>query len=82
MSCDELYERLTDRAEGTLDGEICAEVDRHLATCGECQQVRQDLQDLARLCRQSAEAAVMPEDVRRRIEALLTTGEPAPRPSA
>ena len=51
MTCQELYGRLTDLTEGSLQPDICAEVERHLASCAGCQQVRQDPQDLARLCR-------------------------------
>jgi len=79
MTCEELYERLTDLAEGTLQGDICDDVQHHLAECRDCQHVRQDLEDLARLCRQVAAKAAMPEDVRRRIETLLS-GEDHGRP--
>ena len=70
MTCDELYRRLTDHAEGVLQGEVCREVERHLAECHDCQQIRHDLEDLSRLCRESRRPR-MPDDVRRRIEALL-----------
>lgn len=71
MTCEELYGRLTDLSEGTLQGEVCAEVERHLAECSGCQQIRQDLQDLARLCREASAPSTMPEDVRNRIAMLL-----------
>lgn len=70
MNCDELYRRLTDHEEGVLDGDVCAEVDRHLAECTTCREIRQDLLDLSRLCREQA-AVRLPEGVRRRIEGLL-----------
>ena len=81
MSCDELYERLTDLAEGTLQADLCSEVERHLAECADCQEVRQDLEDLARLCRQ-AERPAMPAHVRERIAMLLAEDDAPPRPSA
>ena len=71
MSCDDLYDRLTELAEGSLQGDISAEVEAHLAECRDCEELRRDLTDLARLCRQVAVTAAMPEDVRRRIETLL-----------
>jgi predicted anti-sigma-YlaC factor YlaD len=83
MTCEELYGRLTDLAEGTLPGDVCDDVQRHLQECRDCQCVRQDLEDLARLCRQVAAATAMPEDVRRRIQVLLAGDDPASRrPSA
>ena len=70
MTCDELYRRLTDHAEGVLDAEICVEVDRHLAECEPCRQIRHDLEDLSRLCREQ-EAVRLPDGLRRRIETLI-----------
>ncbi len=79
MTCEELYDRLTDLAEGTLKGDACDEVQRHLADCRDCEGVRKDLEDLARLCREvSAATTTMPDDVRHRIEELL--GAPGARP--
>ena len=73
MTCEELYGRLTDLTEGSLQPDVCAEVERHLASCTGCQQIRQDLQDLARLCRESSAPSTMPPDVRSRIASLLST---------
>ena len=70
MTCEELYRRLTDHAEGVLGGDVCREVDRHLAECHACNQIRQDLLDLSRLCREQAKVR-LPDGVRRRIEGLL-----------
>ena len=70
MTCDELYRRLTDHAEGVLDGKVCEEVDRHLTECYACNQIRRDLEDLSRLCREQA-VIRLPDGVRRRIEGLI-----------
>ena len=70
MTCDELYRRLTDHEEGVLDGDVCAEVERHLAQCHSCSEIRQDLRDLSRLCREQS-AVRLPDGVRRRIEGLI-----------
>ena len=70
MTCDELYRRLTDHEEGVLDGDVCQEVERHLADCTSCSAIRRDLQDLSRLCRDQA-SVELPAGVRRRIEGLL-----------
>ena len=70
MKCEELYRRLTDHAEGVLEGDVCREVERHLAECSACNAIRHDLEDLSRLCREQS-AIRLPIDVRRRIEGLL-----------
>ena len=70
MTCDELYRRLTDHAEGVLDADVCQEVDRHLEGCDSCRMIRQDLEDLSRLCRES-EPARLPDGVRQRIQSLI-----------
>ena len=72
MMCDELYRRLTDHEEGVLEADVCAEVERHLAECHSCSEIRQDLRDLSRLCREQSSAR-LPEGVRRRIEGLIET---------
>ena len=72
MTCDELYRRLTDHAEGVLDSRVCEELERHLTECYACNQIRQDLEDLSRLCREQA-AIRLPDDVRHRIEGLLAS---------
>ena len=70
MTCDELYRRLTDHAEGVLDADVCQEVDRHLAGCESCRLIRADLEDLSRLCREQ-EPVRLPDGVRQRIQGLL-----------
>ncbi len=82
MTCAQLDDRLTDLMEGTLPADVCEEVNRHLAECNNCQLVRQDLEDLARLCRQTAAPTTMPDDVKHRIEALLAEAPSDPRPSS
>lgn len=70
MKCDDLYRRLTDHADGVLDSGDCAALDRHLEECPSCGELRRDLEDLARLCRETRRPR-MPEGVRLRLQALL-----------
>jgi anti-sigma factor RsiW len=80
MTCEQLYTRLTDLAEGTLPDEVCAEVNRHLAECSDCPRLREDLEDLARLCRETSEPSTMPAELRGRIAQMLADQDPG-RPS-
>jgi predicted anti-sigma-YlaC factor YlaD len=50
---------------------VCEEVNRHLAECADCQLVRKDLEDLARLCRETAQPTTMPAELRSRVMSLL-----------
>ena len=77
MNCAQLYERLTDLADGALPVDICEEVNRHLAECADCTLVRQDLEDLARLCREGAQPTTMPAELRSRVQAMLANPGPS-----
>ena len=76
MSCEQLSERLTDLAEGTLAPDLCEQVDRHLADCANCQRLREELEVLSRLCREGSAPTTMPAEVRNRIVALLANPDP------
>jgi anti-sigma factor RsiW len=80
MSNGHLNDRLTELMEGTLPADVCAEVNRHLAECADCARLRDDLQDLARLCREASQPATMPAEVRSRIAQMLAEPDPD-RPS-
>jgi anti-sigma factor RsiW len=82
MTCTQLDDRLTELMEGTLPADVCEEVNRHLAECSDCQLARQDLEALARLCREAATPTTMPDDVRHRVQALLADPGSDPRPSS
>ena len=72
MKCDchELGRRLTELRDGALAETDCEAIQTHLAECPSCGALQRDLEDLARLCRES-ETPRMPAAVRLRIEALL-----------
>lgn len=68
--CAELGRRLTELRDGALGEGDCAAIEKHLAECARCGDLQRDLEDLARLCRES-ERPRMPPAVRRRIEQAL-----------
>ena len=76
MSSEHLNDRLTELLEGTLSADICEEVTRHLEECADCARLRDYLQDLARLCRESAQPTTMPAQLRGRIAEMLAIPDP------
>ena len=73
MRCEDFVRRLTEYGDEALPGELCGEIERHLRECAPCDEVRRDLEDLRRLCRQAAAAGPprIPVELRTRLEALL-----------
>jgi predicted anti-sigma-YlaC factor YlaD len=69
-TCDDLGRRLTERRDEALGESECAAIEKHLEECSDCGALHRDLEDLARLCRES-ERPRMPPAVRRRIEEAL-----------
>jgi len=74
MRCDELLRLLTDYGEGVVDACLCDEIERHLRDCSPCVELRRDLTDLGRLCRES-EGTRLPDELRQRIERMLREGD-------
>jgi predicted anti-sigma-YlaC factor YlaD len=70
MKCDELGRQLSLLRDGILEKSDCATIEKHLQECPSCGALNRDLQDLARLCRES-DRPRMPLAVRRRIEEAL-----------
>ena len=76
MNNGHLNDRLTELLEGTLPDDVCAEVNQHLAACADCARLRDDLQDLARLCREAAQPTTMPAELRSRLAEMLAIPDP------
>jgi anti-sigma factor RsiW len=70
MKCHELLGQLAAYEDGVLPEEVCEELQRHLAECEACQDLRQDLEALALICR-GCEPPRLPEAVRRRLAEQL-----------
>ncbi len=70
MNCDDLLRLLADYDDGAADDCLCREIEQHLSGCASCETLRQDLERVSRLCRQSARPR-LPQDLRDRIRALL-----------
>ena len=65
--CKDLLGTLSEYIDGTLQQEICAELENHLASCENCRIVVNTLRKTVELYRESSLTENMPEDVRHRL---------------
>lgn len=66
--CYHLLGSLSEFVDGSLENELCAEIERHLAGCENCRVVVDTLQRTITLYHTTAqEPATIPEDVRQRL---------------
>lgn len=66
--CHHLLGSLSEFVDGSLENELCAEIERHLADCENCRIVVDTLQRTITLYHIAAqETATIPEDVRQRL---------------
>jgi len=70
MKCQELLGQLAAWEDGVLPDRVCEELQKHLAECEPCQDLRHDLEDLARICR-GCKPPRLPDDLRRRLAEQL-----------
>lgn len=77
VECKEYLDWLSDYIEGELDLDLCAEIERHMAACGDCRIVVDTLRKTISLYRNYGHEDVPPE-ARERLYAVLNL----PRPGA
>jgi anti-sigma factor (TIGR02949 family) len=65
--CKSLLRNLSDYVDGELSPELCAELERHLEGCDNCQIVVNTLKKTIELYRLSTEEEHLPDDVRQRL---------------
>jgi len=61
---------LSDYLDGELDEQLCAEIERHMAECGNCQMMVDTLRKTVMLYRAYGHEEV-PEDAKERLYAVL-----------
>ncbi len=80
-NCKSLLSSLSDYVDGSLDETLCAEIERHMAGCENCQIVINTLQKTVELYQETTKPANVPSDVRARLfkqldlEEFLETGQ-------
>jgi RNA polymerase sigma-70 factor (ECF subfamily) len=70
MTCREAIEVLVDYLEQSLDAEVCAELERHLADCAPCRAYLATYQK-TRALGAEAQREEMPEEMRVRLRRFL-----------
>jgi anti-sigma factor (TIGR02949 family) len=66
-NCKELLGSLSSYIDGDLNPELCAELEKHLAGCTDCQVVLNTTRRTIDLVHAPAEKTDLPEDVRERL---------------
>lgn len=80
MHCKKLLGTLSEYVDGELDPALCAELERHMAECRDCQIMVDTLRKTIILYRTAGHRPV-PEDVKARLYAVLSlerTGKSSP----
>lgn len=70
-NCHELLAGLSEYVDGSLQAELCQEIERHLRECNKCRVVVNTLKKTVELYQDTAEDCDMPDEVRRRLFARL-----------
>ncbi len=65
--CRHMLGSLSEYLDGTLEAELCAEIERHLSDCDNCRIVVDSLHKTISLYHISAEQVSVPDDVRERL---------------
>jgi anti-sigma factor RsiW len=66
-TCRHLLGSLSDYVDGTLQDEICAEIERHLSDCENCRVVVDTLNKTISLYHESAARTTTPASIRERL---------------
>lgn len=73
--CRYLLGSLSEYIDATLEGEICAEIERHLEECEDCRVVVDTLRKTVSIVHTTNSDPTVPEDVRERLYKCLELDE-------
>lgn len=66
-NCHELLSSLSEYVDGSLQAELCSEIERHLRDCNRCRVVVNTLKKTVELYHDTVEDETMPDEVRQRL---------------
>lgn len=69
-TCKEWLGSLSDYVDGDMDGDLCADLEKHLQECPNCQVVVNTMRKTIELYHDAADE-IVPDDVRERLFACL-----------
>ncbi len=75
ITCRSLLASLSDYIDGTLEEQICREIERHMVECPDCRVVVDTLRKTIYLYHATSEEEAMPADVRQRLYRRLNLDE-------
>lgn len=70
-TCPDVLTLYSQHLEGDISGELCAEMERHLASCDACRGTCDSLKQTLALCRTSAPRTPVPEAVQAAVKVAL-----------
>jgi anti-sigma factor RsiW len=70
MKCEEILAALNEYVDGNEDAPMCAEFKRHLAGCGPCQVVVNNVRQTILLCK-DGQTFEIPDSCREKLHQLL-----------
>jgi anti-sigma factor RsiW len=68
--CPDYINDLNDYLDGTIDPELCAEIEKHLGQCENCRVMVDTLKQTVTLCRDGKKEA-LPQELESRLNSLL-----------
>jgi anti-sigma factor (TIGR02949 family) len=69
--CHQILEELSEYLDGSLSETLCAELERHMCECDDCQVVYNTMKKTIDLYRKASPGGDVPDDVRSRLYARL-----------
>ncbi|HNY99776.1 MAG TPA: zf-HC2 domain-containing protein [Anaerolineaceae bacterium] len=79
-NCRIMISVLGEYVDGTLGAELCADLERHLATCPNCRVVVNTLRKTVEIIQETSADEAMPQEARQRLFARLDLMEYLPKP--
>lgn len=74
-NCHHLLGSLSEFIDGTLEEQLCNEIERHLTDCENCRVVIDSLRKTIYLYHVTSEPPIMPDEVRQRLYLRLELDE-------
>ena len=68
--CKEHFEKLSEYLDGTIEKDLCEEIENHLRRCPECRHCLESMKKTIRLCKEGSKESI-PPDLHERLRSRL-----------